>query len=394
MASITRLEPEKPEAFNQGCKMKTRRFIPVASPVLIGNEKKYVNDCLDSTWISSSGKYVQRFEEEYARHCGSKHAITCCNGTVALHLVLLALGVKPGDEVIVPTLTFVATANAVAYCGATPRMIDSEPDTWNLDPELLDGLINERTKGIIAVHLYGHPVDMDPVLDFARKHNLFVVEDAAEAHGATYKGRMVGSIGDVGTFSFYGNKIITTGEGGMVVTSNDALAAKIRLLKGQGMDTERRYWFPIIGYNYRMTNVAAAIGLGQLEMIDWHINRKREIDARYKQGLKKVIGLSFQGEVTWAQSVYWMSSVLINLEHAVSRDEMMDALAEKGIETRPLFFPMHTLPMYKDKAKPHDFPVAERLSASGINLPSSAALTRQDQDFVIDQLTRIVQNSS
>jgi len=265
-----------------------KRFIPVANPVLNGNEKKYVLDCLESTWISSSGKYVKRFEEGFANYCCVKHALSCCNGTVALHLALLALGVGPEDEVIVPTLTFVATTNAVSYCGARPVFIDVDQETWNIDPALIEEKITTRTKGIIAVHLYGHPVDMDPIISIAFNHNLFVIEDAAEAHGAKYKGRMIGSISDIATFSFYGNKIITTGEGGMVVTSDDTLANKINQLKESGMDPDKRYWFPTIGYNYRMTNVAAAIGLAQLEKIDEHISGI----VRWLDGIMNISGIS------------------------------------------------------------------------------------------------------
>ena len=370
-----------------------KRFIPVAAPALVGNEKVYVLDCLESTWISSSGKYIERFEAAFAGFCGVKHALACCNGTVALHLTLMALGVAPGDEVIVPTLTFVATANAVTYCGAQPVFVDSEPETWNLDPSLLEDLITPRTKGIIVVHLYGHPVDMDPVLALARKHGLFVAEDAAEAHGAEYKGRCVGSLGDIATFSFYGNKIITTGEGGMVVTNDGELAARVRQLKGQGMDPNRRYWFTMIGYNYRMTNVAAAIGLAQLEKAEWHIARRREIAAQYAKRLGNLPGVTLQFEKPWARNVYWMTSVVLDEQSPVPRGTVMAELADAGIETRPFFHPMHTLPMYRGLAKGQCLPVAERLAAQGFNLPSSATLSKEDVGFVCDQIIRILETS-
>ena len=370
-----------------------KRFIPVAAPALVGNEKTYVLDCLESTWISSSGKYVGQFEASFAEFCGVEHALSCCNGTVALHLALMALGVGPGDEVIVPTLTFVATANAVTYCGARPVFVDSEPETWNLDPTQIEDLITPQTKGIIVVHLYGHPVDMDPVLDIARKHAIFVVEDAAEAHGAEYKGQRVGSLSDIATFSFYGNKIITTGEGGMVVTNDDALASQVRQLKGQGMDPDRRYWFPIVGYNYRMTNVAAAIGLAQLEKADWHIARRREIAEQYARHLTGVPGISLQPEKPWARNVYWMISVVLSEDLSVSRDSVMAKLAEVGIETRPFFYPMHALPMYRDLARGQSYPVADRLAAQGINLPSSATLSEGDLAFVCDQIVQILEMS-
>jgi len=367
-----------------------KKFIPVAAPSLVGNEKKYVLDCLESTWISSIGKYVDRFEEAFAEFCGVKYAISCSNGTVALHLALLALGVGPGDEVIVPTLTFVATANAVTYCGARPVFVDSEPETWNLNPELLEEKITPRTKGIIAVHLYGHPVDMDPVLDIAQGHGLFVLEDAAEAHGAEYKGKRVGSIGNIATFSFYGNKIITTGEGGMVVTNDEELARKVRQLKGQGMDPERRYWFPIVGYNYRMTNIQAAIGLAQLEKANWHIERRREVASWYYERLKGVQGLTLPVEKEWAKNVYWMFSIVLDDNLSLSRDEVMAALEAQGIQTRPFFYPMHTLPPYQGMGGKDQFPVADRLAARGINLPTWAGLQEEDVDFVCKTLTEIL----
>lgn len=371
-----------------------KRCIPVAAPALVGNEKSYVLDCLESTWISSSGKYIERFESAFAEFCQTRYALSCCNGTVALHLALLALGVGSDDEVIVPTLTYVATANAVTYCGARPVFIDSEPETWNLDPTLLERLITPRTKGVIVVHLYGHPVDMDPVLAVARKHGLFVIEDAAEAHGAEYKGRRVGSLGDIATFSFYGNKILTTGEGGMVVTNDDRLAERVRRLKGQGMDPQRRYWFPMVGYNYRMTNIAAAIGLAQLEKADWHIARRREIAAHYAHRLRGVPGIELQPEKSWARNVYWMTSIVLNEKAPISRDDLMARLAEAGIETRPLFYPIHILPMYRSLVEGQQFPVAERLAASGLNLPSSATLSEEDVDYVCDQVLQILTTSA
>jgi len=363
-------------------------LIPVAAPALIGNEKKYVMDCLDSSWISSNGQYIERFESAFAEFCGAKHALSCANGTVALHLALLALGIGPGDEVIVPTFTYVATANAVMYCGAKPVFIDSEAETWNLDPALLEECISSHTKAIIVVHLYGHPVDMDAVMHVAHKHGLFVVEDAAEAHGAEYKGRRVGSIGDISTFSFYGNKIITTGEGGMVITNDDELASKVRQLKGQGMDPNRRYWFPIVGYNYRMTNIEAAIGLAQLEKVDWHISQRRRIAAQYIENLKDNSGISFQIEEPWAHNVYWMTSVV--LEEGIPRDIVMKMLLEVGIETRPFFYPLHTLPMYLELVKEKSFPISERLARQGMNLPSSALLSEEDVTFVTGQLKQVL----
>jgi perosamine synthetase len=362
--------------------------IPVASPLFIGNEKKYVDDCMESGWISSAGKYVELFETGFAEFCGVKHAIACCNGTVALHLALLALGVQPGDEVIVPTLTFVATPNAVTYCGAQPVFVDSEMETWNLDPNQVEAKITSRTKGIIAVHLYGHPAKMRELKDIARRHNLFLLEDAAEAHGAMCDGRIVGSLGDAAAFSFYANKIITTGEGGMVVTDDDALAERARLLRGQGMDPNRRYWHPIVGYNYRMMNLPAAIGLAQLEKIDQQLDLRSRIAELYRERLQEITGLAWQTEQTWARHVYWMFSVVLKQEIWQNRDFVIEMLGKQGIETRPVFYPAHSFPPYINSVGDETFPTAENLSGNGISLPTWAGLTKDDIDYVCRALQK------
>jgi perosamine synthetase len=264
--------------------------ISVAQPKLAGNERNYVLDCLDTNWISSNGKYIGAFEESFAAFCGVKHAIATNNGTTALHLALVVLDLQPGDEVIIPTVTYIATANAVRYCGATPVLVDVCADTMNIDPQTIESKITAKTKGIIPVHLYGHPAQMDVVNEIARKHNLWVVEDAAEAHGAEVKGSKVGSLGTCATFSFFGNKIITTGEGGMITTNDDDLAAKLRLFRGQGMDPNRRYWFPVIGYNYRMTNIQAAIGLAQMENIATALSDRDRLAGWYNEALADLKG--------------------------------------------------------------------------------------------------------
>ena len=365
------------------------RRIPVAEPALVGREREYVTDCLETNWISSAGRYVNDFEAAFAAFCGVEHALSCANGTVALHLALLAEGVGPGDEVIIPTLTYVATANCVRYCGATPVFIDSERESWNLDPTLFEDAITERTRGIIAVHLYGHPADMDPIMEVAERHGLWVIEDAAEAHGARYRGRIAGSIGNSAIFSFYGNKIITTGEGGMVVTNDPERAARVRLLKGQGQDPARRYWFPIVGYNYRLTNVAAAIGLAQLERIDWHLQRRRENAQWYHDELDEVDWLSLSPELSWGQNAFWMTCALVHDDAPIGRDELMEELERKGIETRPFFYPLHTLPPYGREAQGL-FPVAEDLAGRGLNLPSSALLSREDIEYVAGTIKEAV----
>jgi perosamine synthetase len=364
-----------------------KRNIPVAAPMLVGNEKAYVMDCLDSTWISSTGKYVEQFESSFAEFCESRHAISCCNGTVALHLALVALGLQPGDEVIVPTLTFVATANVVSYCGAKPIFVDVDPETWTINPDSIEEKINSRTRGIIVVHLYGQPANLDPILNLAQKHGLFVVEDAAEAHGARYKGKRVGALAHVGAFSFYGNKALTTGEGGMLTTNDEALAAKLRLLRGQGMDPKKRYWHPVIGYNYRMTNVAAALGLGQLEKADWHLERRATVAHWYQERLKAIDGIRWQAEQEWATRIYWMFSIVLE-KQAGNRDEVMAELEQAGIEVRPLFYPMHMLPPYQAEVGDNLFPVAEGISQCGFSLPTWAGLSNEDLEYVTDILVQ------
>jgi len=361
------------------------KFIPVAIPHFSGNERKYVNDCLDTTWVSSVGKYISMFEAAFADFLGVRHALSCCNGTVALHLPLLVWGIGPGDEVIVPTATYIATANAVRYCGATPVFADCLPDTWNIDPSDIERKITSRTKAIIPVHLYGNPCDMDAIMAIAEKHGLYVLEDAAECHGATIGGRMTGAIGHAATFSFFGNKIITCGEGGMVVTNDTAMAEKMRTLKGQGMDPNRRYWFTEVGYNYRMTNIEAALGLAQLENIETHIANRRKVATWYMEelaGHRELI--EFQVPTEDADPVWWMFSILLSKHVCVSRDEVMLKLKEDGIETRPLFYPMHVMPPYFDPNA--EYPVSEDVMSRGMNLPTHAMLTRDDVTYICTQL--------
>ncbi len=363
----------------------SRGRIPVAAPALLGNEKRYVNDCLDSNWISSNGEYIKRFEAEFARYLGVKHAIACCNGTAALHLTLLALGVGPGDEVIIPSFTFVATANAVHYTGATVVLADCEHDTWNMDVGKLESLVTHNTKAIIPVPIYGHPCDMDLIMSFASKFNLYVIEDAAEALGARYNGLLCGTIADLSTFSFYGNKTLTTGEGGMVVTNNDDFAGKVRLYQGQGMDPSNRYWFSVIGYNYRMTNIEAAIGLAQLENIDTLLDKRKTIAKLYNEYLLGIPGLVLPVVKEYALHSYWMYSILIENDYGMDRNEVMALLEEYGIETRPFFYPMHCMPIYTC-AYNNMLRVSEDIASKGINLPTYFALEQADIEFIADVL--------
>ena len=338
---------------------------PVYKPSLAGNERRYVDECLESTWISSKGSFIARFEEGFAAYVGARRAATVANGTVAIHLALVALGIGDGAEVIVPTLTYIASVNAIAYTGATPIFCDSLEGTWQMDPEDVRRKITPRTKAILAVHLYGQPCDMDELTRIAREHDLFLVEDCAEAFGALYKGRHVGTFGDIGTFSFFGNKTITTGEGGMVVTGDDTLHDRMVHFKGQGLAAHREYWHDVIGYNYRMTNICAAIGLAQLERADWLIAKKRKVAKWYQRELANDPVL-FQTETEDARHSYWMVSILVS--DPANRDTLRDALREQGIETRPLFHPVHLMPMYSKAFQRH--PIAGNLSSRGINLPS------------------------
>jgi perosamine synthetase len=366
--------------------LNSHSFIPISNPALVGNELDYVTDCVQSGWISSLGKYVTAFEEKFADFCGTKHAVACSNGTTALHLALLALGTKPGDEIIVPTLTYVATANAVVYCGGQPIFVDSEPRTWNMDPAQIEALITPRTKGIIVVHLFGHAVDMDPIMDIARRHGLFVLEDAAESPGAEYKGRRVGGIGHAATFSFFGNKIITTGEGGMVTTDDDTVAAEVRRLKNHGMDPNRKYWFPTVGYNYRLTNVASAIGLAQMEKIDWHLGQRRLIASWYKEFLKDVPGLRPQEEMEWGRHVWWLFTVTMDASIPLGRFDVLARLKARDVEGRQIVYPIHELPPYRDGLHGRRLPIAERTVERGIHLPTWCGLTRAQVSRVCEAL--------
>ena len=353
--------------------------IPIYQPLLNGNEKKYVNECLESTWISSKGDFIQRFEKNFSDFIGCKHSTTVSNGTVALHLALLSLGIGPEDEVIVPTLTYIASVNSIKYTGAKPIFVDSLHDTWQMDPKDVIKKITTKTKAVMAVHLYGHPCDMDALTSICKEYNLFLIEDCAEAIGSKYKGKHVGTFGDISTFSFFGNKTITTGEGGMVVTNDETLHDRCIHFKGQGLAKHRQYWHDVIGYNYRMTNICAAIGLAQLEQVDYFIKRKREIADTYNDAFKN-LNIEFHQESRDVYHSYWMCSILV--KEPKDRDKLRDFLANKGIETRPLFYPVHTMPMFSDKFQKHS--VAENLGWRGINLPSYPSMSDDQQLMIIN----------
>ncbi len=362
--------------------------ITMANPVLNGNERKYIDECVDTGWVSANGRFVNDFEKKFAEFCGTKYAISCCNGTMSLHLCLLGLGIGPGDEVIMPTLTYVATANCVAYCGAKPVFVDSDPATFNIDVDKIEEKITRHTKAIMPVHLYGLSCDMEKINMLAEKYHLYVIEDAAEAHGASLHGKRVGSMSDVASFSFFGNKIITSGEGGMVVTNNEELYKKMKLLKSQGVDPNKRYWHIVMGYNYRMTNLQAAIGLAQLENVDWHLTQRIRVADAYKKYFSGHENLFLmQAEPEGYHHVYWMNNVILSDEVKLDRDEVMRRMEEKGVEMRPVFYPMHIMPPYLDNTV--SFPVAEKLGARGISLPTHAQLSDDDIKFICDSLISI-----
>ena len=362
--------------------------ISIATPVFNGNEKKYLNECIDTGWVSANGRFVKAFEEKFAEYCGAKYAVSCSNGTVSLHLILLALGVGPGDEVIMPTLTYIATANCVKYCGATPVFVDSEEGTFNMDPSKIEEKITPKTKVIMPVHLYGLSCDMDAIMEVAERHHLWVVEDAAEAHGAMYKGKKVGGFGIAASFSFFGNKVITSGEGGMVTTNDEELYKRMLLLKSQGVSSQKRYWHVVTGYNYRMTNMQAAVGLGQLENISWHISQRKRIAALYEKYIGECRLVKLQEVPEGFESVYWMNNVILQPQVKKERDQVMKEMEDKNIEMRPVLYPMHIMPPFYDENI--NFPNAERLGARGISLPSHALLTDEDVKYVCDSLIEII----
>ncbi len=366
-------------------------MIPVCIPFIGEKELEYVVDCVETNWISSKGKYVEEFEERFAEYCGCKYGITTTSGTTALHLALASIGMRKDDEVIIPASTMIATAFAVIYCDATPVLVDAEPETWNMDVEKIEEKITDRTKAIMPVHIYGHPCNMDPILRLAREHNLYVVEDAAEAHGAEYKGKKTGGIGDIGCFSFYANKIITCGEGGMIVTNDEEIAEKVRSLKDLAFSKERRFLHTDLGFNYRMTNIQAAIGLAQFEKIDELAEMRRRNAHLYNKYLKDVEGLTLPVEKEWAMNVYWMYSILIEDDFGMNRDELMMALEKKGIETRTFFIPMHEQPVFQNMGlfKGESYPIAEELARKGLYLPSSSGLKEEEIRYVCNAIKEI-----
>jgi perosamine synthetase len=377
-------------------------LIPLIEPEIRGNEWKYVKECLETGWVSSAGSFVDRFERMVARQCGCRHAVATVNGTAALHVALLVAGVQPHDEVLVSSLTFIAPANAIRYVGAWPVFIDAEPEYWQMDPlrvvEFLEkrcrwsngALYNQRTgrrvTAIVPVHVLGHPVDLDPILTAAQKFGLKVIEDATEGLGATYRGRPLGSIGHIGCLSFNGNKIITTGGGGMLVTSNEEWAQKAKYLTTQAKDDPIEYIHKEIGYNYRLTNIQAAIGCAQMEQLDAYVAAKREIADRYSLAFRDIPGIVPMPQAPWAKSTFWMYTVLIKEERfGTNSRHLLQALAAQQIQCRPLWQPIHQSPAHA-LSRAGELPVSEQLSKEALSLPCSVGLNENTQRKVINQL--------
>jgi len=388
----------------------TPDFIPLAVPAIQGNEWRYIKECLDTNWVSSVGPFVERFENAIAAQVGTRFAVATVNGTAALHVALLLAGVKPADEVLVSTLTFIAPVNAIRYVGAWPVFIDADQDYWQMEPSgvvdflergchwqngaLHNRLTGRRVSAIIPVHILGHPVNLDPILEIARKYRLKVIEDATESLGAMYKGRRVGSIGDIAAFSFNGNKIITTGGGGMLATSNEEWARKAKHLTTQAKDDPIEYIHSEIGYNYRLTNLLAAMGCAQLEQLESFMAAKQRIATRYAEGLQGLPGISTMKEAPWASSVWWLYTILID-SSAFGTDSrgLMRSLSSRNIQTRPLWQPIHLSEAHKDRNQTK-LPIAEKLYLQALSLPCSAGLTEEEQSRVIEEIRTIAASAS
>ncbi|HEY5377807.1 MAG TPA: DegT/DnrJ/EryC1/StrS family aminotransferase [Polyangiaceae bacterium] len=365
-------------------------FIPVCEPNLGGRELEYVTKAVSGGWISSSGSYVGEFEREFAKYLGVPHAVTTTSGTTALHLALVAAGIGPGDEVIIPAFTMIASAFAVCYTGAKPVFVDSDVSNWNIDPSLVAAKVTKKTKAIMPVHVYGHACDMDELQKIADAHGLLVIEDAAEAIGSFYKGRKCGAIGDINCFSLFANKLITTGEGGMVVARDDRFIERLRYYKNLcfPLDGSRRYVHDEIGFNYRMPNVLAAIGLAQLERAEFYLECRRSNAARYNALLLGQKGITIPPEAPWTSSSYWMYSILIGDDFGMSRDEVMTRLKAAGIETRSFFVSMHRQPALAKYGcdVSGQYPVTDELARTGLCLPSTSGLTDAQIARIVKEL--------
>jgi perosamine synthetase len=366
------------------------KFIPIAKPIFLGNEKAYISECIDGGWISSAGKFIEDFERQFADFCNVKYAVAVSNGTVALHLALVALGISNGDEVIVPDLTFAATANSVIYTGAQPVLADVAADSWTIDINRCKDLLTDRTRAIIPVHLYGQPCNMAEVTEFANEHNLFVIEDCAEAHGAKFQGQNIGSFGIINCFSFYGNKIVTTGEGGICLTNEEKLFDRLRVLRDHGMDKYRKYWHNMVGFNYRMTNIQAAVGCGQMEKIDEYLEMRRNIEKYYNERLEHHQLIEIQKNLPDRKKVCWLYSIKILTETAgTTIGKIRDQLKQQNIDSRPFFVPLHQMPPYQTLPR-HNLNNSVEISEHGISLPTFSDLKEQEITYIANSLVDIL----
>lgn len=367
-------------------------MIPVNEPLLNGNEKKYLIECIDTGWISSEGPFIKKFEEQFATRVSRKFGVTVCNGTAALDAAIEALGIGPGDEVIMPSFTIISCIGQIIRAGAKPVLVDSDPLTWNMDVGQIEGKITPRTKLIMIVHIFGLPVDVDPVLDIAKRHGLRVLEDAAQMHGQTYKGKPCGSFGDISTFSFYPNKHITTGEGGMIATNDDRLAEDCRSLRNLCFQPQRRFVHDRLGWNLRMTNMQAALGIAQLERLDEFVARKRRMGEVYTQLLGDVSALQLPlARTNYAENIYWVYGLVISDQIEMTAEEAMKCLAAKGVGCRPFFYPIHQQPVLRNMGLFADakLPVSERLYQKGFYIPSGMALTEEKMNSVAQAVKEV-----
>ncbi len=367
-------------------------MIPVNEPLIGEKELKYVTECLKGGWISSTGKFIEEFEQKWAEYCGMKYGIAVSNGTVALQVAVRCLDLESHDEVIMPTFTIISCALAVIYNGCKPVLVDSDSETCTMDVTQIEEKITNKTKAIMVVHIYGHPCNMEPILELAQKYNLKIIEDAAEAHGAEYKGKKCGGFGDISCFSFYANKIITTGEGGMILTNNEEYAEKARSYRNLCFRKDRRFYHTELGYNFRLTNLQAAIGLAQLERIKELIEKKRWIGKMYTERLREIKGLQLPTEKDWAKNVYWMYGIVLDEKTNMNAAEFAMRLKEAGVDTRPFFLGMHEQPIFHKMGlfKDEHYPVAERIAKQGLYLPSGLTLTEEQIDKVCDAVKKIL----
>ena len=378
--------------------MSSKRIVPVNTPLFIGNEKKYLNDCIDTGWVSSDGPYVKKFEKEFAQYIGVDHGISVCNGSLAIDLAIAALELKEGDEIILPTFTIISCISSIIRLGLKPVLVDCCPETFNMKPDEVIKKISSKTKAIMIVHIYGLPVDIDPIKQIATKNNIKIIEDSAEMHGQTYKFENCGSFGDISTFSFYANKHITTGEGGMVLTSDEELAEKCKYYRNLCFKAESRFVHDDLGWNYRMSNIQAAVGLAQLECIDEFILKKRDIGKKYQDRLKNLSEI-FQLPIkknNFAENIYWVFSLVLKEGLNFSLKDITNYLSSHGIGNRPFFWPMHLQPylLKQDYFKNETYPNSEYIAKNGFYIPSGLGINDDDINFVCDSIEEAVNELS